>query len=162
MDSRLKTACFKGEKVWCCSLLSVQGLHVLSSHKRVASFNFGIILMFLPLEMGLKVQKNNVENTVYSSHVGCLALKGQGNLFWSKCNLFVFGLNFLCLPRDPLPISKVIKTFSCYWQKKKVHLNEACEISYNSSFILLYKEQWIQSEKCFLQKNKHFEKLCKE
>jgi len=104
---------FQRRKVWCCSVLSVQGLHVLSSHKRVASFNFGIVLMLLPLEMGLKVQKNNAENTVYSSHVGCLPLKGQGNLFWSKCNLFGFGLNFLCLPRDPLPISKVIKTFSC-------------------------------------------------
>lgn len=113
--------------------------------------------MLLPLEMGLKVQKNNVENTVYSSHVGCLALKGQWDLFWSKCNLFGFGLNFLCLPRDPLPISKLIKTFSYYW--KKVYLNEVCEISYNSSFISLYKEQWIQSEKCFLQKNKHFKKL---
>lgn len=120
MDSSLKTACFKGE-VLCCSVLSVQGLHVLNSHKRVASFKFGIVLNLelFPLEMGLKVQKNNAENTVYSSHLGCLALKGQGNLFWSKCNLFGFGLNFLCLPRDSLPISKVIKTFSYYWHEKK-------------------------------------------
>lgn len=163
MNFNLKSACFKGEKVWCCSVPAVQGLHVLSWHKRVALFKFEIVLMLLPLEMGLEVQKNNFENTVYSSHVGCSALKDQGSLFWSKCNLFGFGLNFLCLPRDPLPISKVIKTFSCYCQKKKkLHLNEVYEISYNSSFILLYKEQWIQSEKCFLQKNKHFKKLCKE
>lgn len=133
MDFSLKTACFKGEKVWCCSVLSVQGLHVLSSHKRVASFKFGIVLMLLPLEMGLKVQKNNAENTVYSSHVGCLALKGQGNLFWSKCSLFGFGLNFLCLPRDPLPISKVIKTFSYYWQKRS-----AFEWSLKSRIIALF------------------------
>lgn len=128
---------------------SVWELNVLTSHKRVASFKFGIVLMLFPLEMGLKVQKNNFGNTVHGSHVSCLALKGQENLFWSKCNLFGFGLNFLCLPRDTLPISKVIKTFSYYWLKKKVCLNEVCEISYNSSFILLYKKQWIQSEKCF-------------
>lgn len=76
--------------------------------------------MLLPLETGLKVQKNNFGNTVYGSHVSCLALKGQENLFWSKRNLFGFGLNFLCLSRDPLPISKVIKTFSYYWKKKRV------------------------------------------
>lgn len=101
--------------------------------------------MLFPLELGLKVQKNNFENTVYSGHVDCLALKGQGNLFWSKCNLFSFGLNFLCLSGDPFPISKVIKTFAYYWQKK-ARLNEVCEISHNRTFILLYKEQWIQSE----------------
>lgn len=109
----------KEKKVWCCSVLSIQGPHVLSSHKR-ASFKFGIVLMLLPLELGLKVQKNNSENTVYSSHVDCLALKRQGNLFWSKCNLFSFGLNFLCLSRDPFPISKVIKTFAYCWQKRPV------------------------------------------
>lgn len=49
---------------------------MLSSHNR-ASFKFGIVLMLVPLEMGLKVQKNNFENTVYSSHIDCLALKGR-------------------------------------------------------------------------------------
>lgn len=118
MDYSVKTVS-KGEKFYVVLFFLLKNFMSLD-HTRVSSFKFGIVMTLLPLEIGLKVQKNNFENSVYSSHVGWLALKGQGNLFWSKCNLFGFGLNFLCLPRDPLPMSKVIKTFSYCWQKKSV------------------------------------------